>query len=129
MGRVQRTLGLKVFGDNNGTQRQGPAWLSYFAFLYRAGLYVQHERADRVALQFIFMPIIRHELIEFVESHNAHPTRRQPKRVYHVSGVPNELFRDPQRQCGFPVDIPVWEEWEAGFGKLMLHRLAFPRIL
>ena len=94
-------------------------WLSFFAFLRNSDVYRQWERADRIALLFVFMPIIRQELVAFVDTHNAHPIRRQRQRVYHVPGVPEELYRDATKQCGFAIDQAVLEEWEkkvAGFG-------------
>jgi hypothetical protein len=44
------------------------------------------------------MPIIRSELQTFVDTHNAHPIRAQPKRAHHVAGVPDELYSDRSRQ-------------------------------
>ena len=41
---------------------------------------------------------------------NAAPIRRQPKRAYHVAGVPNDLYLDEEKQCGFDLDLPAWEE-------------------
>ena len=41
---------------------------------------------------------------------NAAPIRRQPKRAYHVAGVPNDLYLDEEKQCGFDLDLPAWKE-------------------
>jgi len=93
-------------------------WISYFAYLKDADVYRQWERADRIILLFVFMPIIRQELVTFVNTHNAHPIRRQRNRVHHVAGVPNELYRRPS--CGFAIDQGVVNEWEnkvAGYGE------------
>jgi hypothetical protein len=64
-------------------------------------------------LLFVFMPIIRSELQTFVDTHNAHPIRTQRNRAYHVAGVPNELYIDHARQCGFSLDLDVYNQWEA----------------
>jgi hypothetical protein len=58
-------------------------------------------------LLFIFMPLIRAELIEFVNNHNAYPIRAQPKREYHIAGVPEELYEDSENQCSFAVNHGV----------------------
>jgi hypothetical protein len=59
------------------------------------------------------MPIIRSELQAFVDTHNAHPIRAQRNRAHHVAGVPNELYADRARQCGFSLDLGVHSQWEA----------------
>jgi hypothetical protein len=59
------------------------------------------------------MPIIRSELQTFVDTHNAHPIRAQRNRAHHVAGVPNELYADRARQCGFSLDLGVHSQWEA----------------
>jgi hypothetical protein len=46
-------------------------WVSYFAYLKDADVYRQWEPADRIVLLFVFMPIIRQELVTFVDTHNA----------------------------------------------------------
>jgi hypothetical protein len=98
-------------------------WRSLFLLLQKCGLY-RGDEVDKVILLFVFMPLIRAELIEFVNDHNAHPIRRQPKREYHVSGVPNELYEDEEKQCGFAVDQGVLAEWKLKvieFGKINLY--------
>jgi hypothetical protein len=93
-------------------------WISYFVYLKDADVYRQWERADRIVLLFVFMLIIRQELVTFVNTHNAYPIRRQRNRVHHVAGVPNELYRRPS--CGFAIDQGVVNEWEnkvAGYGE------------
>jgi hypothetical protein len=55
------------------------------------------------------MPILRAELMEFVNTRNEIPIRAQPQRALHRGGVPNDLYRD-DNQCGFAPSLPVWEE-------------------
>jgi hypothetical protein len=68
--------------------------MEYFQFLITEGLYESDLIADRVILQFVFMPILRQELHGFVEDHNAHRIRADHKRPDHVHGRPNDLYRD-----------------------------------
>jgi hypothetical protein len=90
----------------------GP-WISYFRKLSLIGQFEQHCVADKVVLLFVFMPIIRSELQAFVDTHNAHRIRAQPKRMHHVAGVPDELYADSTRQCGFSLDYDVLDQWES----------------
>jgi hypothetical protein len=90
----------------------GP-WISYFKLLSLSGLFKQQSLADKVVLLFVFMPIIRSELQTFVDIHNAHPIRVQRNRAHHVAGIPNELYADHARQCGFSLDLGVHSQWEA----------------
>jgi len=90
----------------------GP-WISYFKSLSLIGRFQQQCIADKVVLLFVFMPIIRSELQAFVDTHNAHRIRAQRKRSHHVAGVPNELYNDSTRQCGFGLDYEVLSQWES----------------
>ena len=84
------------------------SWTAYFRSLANSGLYDQHVDADKIALLFVFMPIIRTELQQFVEDCNEYPIRPQPKRSHHVAGTPNELYsRSAHSACsqyGFKPD-------------------------
>jgi hypothetical protein len=51
------------------------------------------------------MPIIRQELVTFMDTHNTYFIRRHRKRAHHVAGVPNKLYRSPN--YGFTVDQEV----------------------
>jgi hypothetical protein len=90
----------------------GP-WISYFKFLSLSGRFEQQSIADKGVLLFVFMPIIWSELQMFVNTHNAHPIRVQRNRAHHVAGVPNELYTDHARQCGFSLGFGVHSQWEA----------------
>jgi hypothetical protein len=58
------------------------------------------------------MPILREELASFVNTHNAHPIRRQRSREKHVPGEPNELYRSGE-QNGFTADPEVLAYWNS----------------
>jgi len=88
------------------------SWVSYFKLLSLRGLFEQTV-VDKVVLLFVFMPIIRSELHTFVDTHNAHPIRAQPKRAHHVAGIPDELYSDASRQCGFCPNPEVLADWES----------------
>jgi hypothetical protein len=59
------------------------------------------------------MPLLREELAQFVLDKNAYPIRRQPNRIGHVPGVPNELYYQEGRRYGFPVNEQLLLQWEA----------------
>ena len=97
-------------------------WLRLFGLIERSELYLDSLLADRVALLFVFMPLIRYEITEYVEVKNAYLIRRQRNREYHVPGVPNDLFEQGD-DVSFPVDIDgaAFTEWVgklSQFGKL-----------
>jgi hypothetical protein len=59
----------------------------------RNGLYQHWLTADVVVMLFVFMPLIREELAEFVKDKNKYPIRPQKNRAYHMAGVPNKLYK------------------------------------
>jgi hypothetical protein len=89
-------------------------WIDYFAQLERPDLMLFHEGipVDKVTIGFIFMPIIREHLSAFVETHNAHPIRKQNRR-YHVPGVPDELYDNDDLRSGFSADMSLHQTWSA----------------
>ena len=52
-------------------------WGNLFATIEKVGLYRPTSAADCVVMQFVFMPLLRHKLQQFVRDKNAHPIRRQ----------------------------------------------------
>jgi hypothetical protein len=93
-------------------------YLSLFTFISHASLYRDWSPVDRIVLLFVFMPLLRAEIIDFVDINNEYPIRAQKNSVHHVSGVPNKLFDDGEQQ-GFPLHLEALAEWEAkisGFG-------------
>jgi len=111
-GPSTRNIRIEGLWNQQGFTQTKP-WIKYFKLLALTGWYDQNLVADRVVLLFIFMPIIRAELHAFVDTHNAHPIRKQRNRDHHVAGAPNELYRDPTRQCGFALDYDTLNEWES----------------
>ena len=69
-------------------------YLSLFTFISHASLYRDWSPVDRIVLLFVFMPLLRAEIVDFVDIKNEYPIRAQKNRVHHVSGVPNKLFDD-----------------------------------
>lgn len=45
------------------------------------------------------MPIIRSEIITYVETWNAHRIRPQKQRPNHIAGIQNELYTDHLLPC------------------------------
>lgn len=85
------------------------AWHSLFVYLEKSDLFTFDT--DRITAQYVFMPLIRAELVIYIADKNEYPIRRQPNRRYHVAGVPNELYTS-QDSLGFPYHIPTLQEWE-----------------
>ncbi len=82
-------------------------WISYFGFLVSIGLLVSDNPVHLIALYAIYGPILRHEFSAFVLTWNRHRIRSQPNRPHISPGVPNELFANPERDCGdWKVEIP-----------------------
>jgi len=42
------------------------------------------------------MPILRHKIYSFADTHNAHKIRAQPKRLNHIHDIPNDLYNERQ---------------------------------
>ena len=82
------------------TQQTWP-WIQLFRYFEKEGFYCSDLTADRVVLLFIFMPIIRSELRDYVTTWNAHRIRPQRHRPNHVPGIPNQLYQNGQVRGGF----------------------------
>jgi hypothetical protein len=105
-------------------------WGDLFTLIEKRSLYRSWCAADCVVMQFVFMPLVREELNQFVLDKNAHPIRRQKNRSYHISGIPNKLYEEGQRH-GFPVHLSTVHEWESqislfGRPRTPLHPSASP---
>jgi hypothetical protein len=86
-----------------------------FQAIETAGWFREDLFADRIILLFIFIPILRTELFDWVDDHNALPIRPQHERSQHVAGVPNNLYRgsvDAVKQ-GFDLDLDLHTKLEA----------------
>ena len=108
--RLWRTLRDTVTGK----------WLKLFALISRQDLFREKVLLDRIALLYVFMPLIRQELIAFVTTKNAHNTRYQKDCPYHKPGVLNELINEGT-DYSFSIDLngPGHSEWSirvASFG-------------
>lgn len=80
----------------------------YFAFLESTGQFSSDSIVDQAALLALYMPIIREELLGFVEIWNSHTIRRQPNRPNHVAGKPWLLFFYPEmgvQDYGLNIDL------------------------
>ena len=52
----------------------------YFRRLQGRGLFTKDDLADEIALLFVFFPVIKDEILEFVEMWNVHEIRKQRTR-------------------------------------------------
>jgi hypothetical protein len=88
-------------------------WIVYFRYLQSNGFFVSGQAADTVVLLFVFMPIIRQEVQQFVRMWNDHPIRKQRGLANHIPGIPNKL--DDQRSSsgerfGFQLNQEILNE-------------------
>ena len=103
-------------------------WRERFFELSENGEYIRGSTADRIAFLAIYLPLIRHEMLEFVNTWNFHYIRRQKGRDYLQNGMPFMLYRYPEdygaQRCGYYVEPEIAERMEgltAGFGEIFLH--------
>ena len=87
------------------------SYIRLFQLFQKSGLF-NGSLPDLIVIQFVFMPILRQELVHFMDTHNEYPIRRQAERAYHIRGVPNQLYEDTEHQHGFAVHLPTLHEWE-----------------
>ena len=89
-------------------------WILFFSTLEADGWFREDLANDRVILVFIFMPILRDAINDWVEDHNATPIRPQRHRSEHIPGIPNDLYHgnpDAPKQ-GFDFDHNLHHELE-----------------
>lgn len=85
------------------------------------GLYTEGAIADQIAMLYVYLPIIREEIYEFVEIWNNHHIRHQPQRPYLPFGKPvvlyftpgaevNDYSRTPDQQvlAQLQADVAAW---------------------
>jgi len=65
---------------NMMTKGQTGKWKLYFRRLQGRGLFTKDDLADEIALLFVFFPVIKDEVLEFVEMWNVHEIRKQRTR-------------------------------------------------
>ncbi|KAI1430451.1 hypothetical protein GGR50DRAFT_702102 [Xylaria sp. CBS 124048] len=89
-------------------------WRNYFGFLKNTDLWDKDSIKDRIALLFLFMPIIRNEIAQFVQMWNGHRIRKQRTRQHVVPGIPYQLYNMPNPAQGYidcraPLDEEAWK--------------------
>jgi hypothetical protein len=102
---------------------QTEQWMLYFPRKLEAeGWWRDDLACDTVILLYIFIPIIRGEIFNWVADKNTAPIRPQRHRSQHISGIPNDLYRgsDNAPRQGFSFDLNLHAQLKtnvAGFGK------------
>ena len=102
---------------------QTELWMLFFPTKLEAeGLWRGDLACDTVILIYIFIPIIRDEIFNWVADRNATPIRPQRHRSQHVPGIPNDLYRGSENapRQGFTFDQDLHTELEdnvAEYGK------------
>lgn len=83
-------------------------WRQFFLELTEKGEYDKDSIVDRVVFLAIYLPILREEIMEFVNLWNTHSIRKQSNRPHVVPGIPHVLYHYPHLsggvQCGTYVD-------------------------
>lgn len=69
--------------------------LEFFSSLRTQGLFSKDRLSDQIAILALYLPIIRQDIIEFVENWNNHRIRLQRNRPNAISGKPYVLFNCP----------------------------------
>lgn len=79
-------------------------WEEEFEHLTANGLLCPGDLLHRACLQYVYMPLLRKELQEFVEEHNSHRIRKQRGKKT-PQGIPEDLYNFPElkgfKQAGF----------------------------
>ncbi|CAF3536771.1 unnamed protein product [Fusarium graminearum] len=71
-------------------------WRDYFSIITAEGHFSTDCLSDRIAILYLYMPIIRYKLIEFVSIWNAHYIRKQANRPHVNPGQPWNLYFQPE---------------------------------
>lgn len=94
------------------TMRQTKQWNILFETYRETGLF-DGSKWDKIALQFLYMPIIRHQIYQFVWIHNTHAIRKQRNQEFYLpTGKPYKMYHHPPTNCkttgqSYPLDVPV----------------------
>jgi hypothetical protein len=83
-------------------------WRKFFQTLEKEDLWVYRDRDDKVALQYIYMPILRMEIVQYRQEYNAYPIRYN-----HLSRLPfgspaDNYLLDSGRA---PFSVPIAPSW------------------
>ena len=68
-------------------------WRSLFRTLFNQQLFRSDTPSDRVVLLYVFIPIIRKEISQWMHVHNNRRIRKDNKRLNHVAGKPSDLYK------------------------------------
>ncbi|KAG8674007.1 hypothetical protein FPOAC1_007326 [Fusarium poae] len=71
-------------------------WREYFSIITAEGQFSHDYLSDRIAILYLYMPIIREELTEFVRIWNVHYIRKQANRPHVNPGQPWNLYFQPE---------------------------------
>lgn len=74
-------------------------WLLYFEQLMNLNYFGSDSEVDKIAVLFIYIPIIRAEIASFVVYWDNHKIRKHRQKENHVPGAPDRLYYEaPQEQ-------------------------------
>jgi hypothetical protein len=88
-------------------------WADLFRFIQRSRFFRDNLLADSVVILYIFAPILRHEIHEFLLDKNEYRMRPDKERPEHVPGIPNHIYEEHDIGDGFPVHVETLQNWQA----------------
>ncbi|CAC5369865.1 unnamed protein product [Mytilus coruscus] len=81
-------------------------WRNKFAYLRDAEIVCTAEPLHIECIRYCFLPLIRRQLQEFMETWNEHRLRRQ-RQIQGHTGIPNVLYFQPQMFGTFDYSFPL----------------------
>lgn len=81
-------------------------WRNKFAYLRDAEIFCTAEPLHIECIRYCFLPLIRRQLQEFMETWNEHRVRRQ-RQIQAHTGIPNVLYFQPQMFGTFDYSFPL----------------------
>ncbi|CAG2202321.1 unnamed protein product [Mytilus edulis] len=81
-------------------------WRNKFAYLRDAEIFCTAEPLHIECIRYCFLPLIRRQLQEFMETWNEHRVRRQ-RQIQAHTGIPNVLYFQPEMFGTFDYSFPL----------------------
>ncbi|KAK3983787.1 hypothetical protein QBC44DRAFT_302540 [Cladorrhinum sp. PSN332] len=75
-------------------------WRDFFCELRSDKLWSKNSLADRIALLYIYMPIIRKEMQVWIREYNTHKIRYQKNLKHGITGIPKKMYLEWNKIVG-----------------------------
>ncbi|RPA79860.1 hypothetical protein BJ508DRAFT_327910 [Ascobolus immersus RN42] len=96
-----------------------------FVDLQRNNFFSRESEIDIIAMRYIYMPVLRQQVYDFMETWNTHRIRNQRKRAHYLhSGTPEELYTLPKtgKDYGVTPDPILLERFQEHLGEYDLDQ-------